>query len=52
MPALNSPDKSGRIPFVGTIPIEAVPAGRYSVRALVQQGSDVAEAESPVTLVP
>jgi VWFA-related protein len=52
MPALGAPDKEGRIPFVGTIPIEAVPAGQYSVRALVQEGNDVAESETPVTLVP
>jgi VWFA-related protein len=52
MPALGAPDKNGRIPFVGTIPIETVPAGQYSVRALVQEGSDVAESETPVTLVP
>jgi hypothetical protein len=52
MPALGAPDKDGRIPFVGTIPIEAVPAGQYSVRALVQEGNDVAESETPVTLVP
>ena len=47
-----APDKDGRIPFVGTIPIDSVPPGEYSVRALVQQGNDVAESETPVTLVP
>jgi VWFA-related protein len=52
MPALGAPDASGRIPFVGTIPIDGVPPGDYSVRALVQQGNDVAESETPVTLVP
>ena len=52
MPELGAPDKDGRIPFVGTIPIETVPAGQYSVRALVQEGNDVAESETPVTLVP
>jgi VWFA-related protein len=52
MPTLGAPDKDGRIPFVGTIPIEAVPPGQYSVRALVQEGNDVAESETPVTLVP
>ena len=52
MPALGAPDKDGRIPFVGTIPIETVPAGQYSVRALVQEGNDVAESETPVTLIP
>ena len=52
MPSLGAPDKDGRIPFVGTIPIETVPAGEYSVRALVQEGKDVAESETPVTLVP
>jgi VWFA-related protein len=52
MPALGAPDKDGRIPFVGTIPLESVPTGQYSVRALVQEGNDVAESETPVTLVP
>jgi VWFA-related protein len=52
MPALGAPDKNGKIPFVGTIPIETVPAGQYSVRALVQEGNDVAESETPVTLIP
>ncbi len=51
MPALDAADASGRIPFVGTIPLDSVPPGEYSVRALVQQGNDVAESESPVTLV-
>jgi hypothetical protein len=52
MPTLDVPDKDGRIPFVGTIPIESLAPGRYSIRALVQQGNDVAESESQVTIVP
>jgi VWFA-related protein len=51
-PALAAPDKDGRIQFVGTIPIENVKPGEYSVRALALQGKDVAESETPVTLVP
>jgi VWFA-related protein len=51
-PALAAPDKDGRIQFVGTIPIESVKPGQYSVRALALQGKDVAESETPVTLVP
>ena len=51
-PALAAPDKDGRIQFVGTIPIEAAAPGAYSIRALVMNGGDVAESESPVTLVP
>ncbi len=51
-PALAAPDKDGRIQFVGTIPIDAAAPGVYSVRALVMNGGDVAESESPVTLVP
>jgi len=51
-PALESPDKDGRIQFVGTIPIESVKPGQYSVRAVALQGKDVAESETPVTLVP
>ena len=52
MPALAAPDKDGRIQFVGTIPIDAAAPGDYSIRAVVLNGSDVAESESPVTLVP
>jgi VWFA-related protein len=51
-PELASPDKDGRIQFVGTIPIENVKPGQYSVRAVALQGKDVAESETPVTLVP
>ena len=49
---LAAPDKDGRIQFVGTIPIENVKPGQYSVRAVALQGKDVAESETPVTLVP
>ncbi len=51
-PALAAPDTDGRIQFVGTIPIENVKPGQYSVRAVALQGKDVAESETPVTLVP
>jgi VWFA-related protein len=51
-PALEAPDKDGRIPFVGTIPIDNVAPGIYSVRALAMQGGEVAESETVVTLVP
>ena len=31
-------DKSGRIPFVMTIPAAAIPAGEYEIRAVAKQG--------------
>jgi hypothetical protein len=51
-PSLEPPDRDGRIPFVGTIPLDNVAPGTYSVRALAMQGGDVAESESPVVIVP
>jgi VWFA-related protein len=52
MPTLAAPDKDGRIQFVGTIPIDGVRPGQYSVRAVAMRGNDVAESETAVTLVP
>jgi VWFA-related protein len=51
-PDLPDPDSAGRIPYVGTFPTTALAPGRYSVRAVIQQGSDVTETEAPVTMVP
>jgi VWFA-related protein len=51
-PELPAPDAEGRIPYVGTFPTATLPPGKYSVRAVVQQGDLVTETESPVTLVP
>jgi hypothetical protein len=51
-PELPDPDSQGRIPYVGTFPTTALAPGQYSVRAVLQQGSDVTETESPITVVP
>ena len=50
-PELDPPDAEGRIPYVGTFPTGTLSPGRYSIRAVLQQGSDVTETESPVTIV-
>lgn len=51
-PELPAPDADGRIPYVGTFPTSALAPGRYSVRAVLQQGQNVTETETPVTIVP
>ena len=51
-PELPPADKDGRIPYVVTFPIAGFDPGRYSVRALVMQGSSVAESETALTIVP
>ena len=51
-PELPAPDAEGRIPYVGTFPTATLAPGKYSVRAVLQQGDLVTETESPVTLVP
>jgi len=51
-PDLPAADKNGRIPYVVTFPIAGFEPGRYSVRALVMQGGNVAESETAFTIVP
>jgi hypothetical protein len=51
-PELPAPDANGRIQYVGTFPTSALTPGRYSVRAVVQQGQSVTESEAPVTIAP
>jgi hypothetical protein len=51
-PELPVPDAEGRIPYVGTFQTASLAPGKYSVRAVVQQGDLVTETESPVTIVP
>jgi VWFA-related protein len=51
-PELPAPDEKGRIQYVGTFPTASLTPGRYSVRAVLQQGESVTETESPVTIVP
>ena len=51
-PELPAPDEKGRIQYVGTFPTATLAPGRYSVRAVLQQGQSVTETEAPVTIVP
>ena len=51
-PELPAADAAGRIPYVGTFPIESLAPGDYSIRVLVQQGGAVAVSETPFTLAP
>jgi VWFA-related protein len=50
-PELPPPDGKGRIQYVGTFPTAALTPGRYSIRAVLQQGQSVTETEAPVTIV-
>jgi VWFA-related protein len=51
-PDLPAADEKGRIQYVGTFPTAALSPGRYSIRAVLQQGQSVTETETPVTIVP
>ncbi len=51
-PELPGADNGGRIPYIGTFPIDSFVPGRYSVRALVMHDGSVAESETPFTIVP
>jgi VWFA-related protein len=51
-PELPAPDETGRIQYVGTFPTATFTPGRYSIRAVLQQGQSVTETEAPVTVVP
>jgi hypothetical protein len=42
-------DAHGRIPYVMTIPAQAIPAGVYEVRAAVRQGATSAKSETNIT---
>ena len=42
-PELPAPDAEGRIPYVGTFPTATLAPGKYSVRAVLQQGDLVTE---------
>lgn len=46
------PDRSGSIPYVGTIPVEKLQPGRYEIKATVRQGANVAEEYAFFTLTP
>ncbi len=49
-PELSQPDKDGRIPYVATVPLASLPAGRFMIRFVVQQGSETAEESVTFTL--
>lgn len=46
-PQLTPPDADGRIRYVATAPLSALPPGEFMIRFIVKQGSEVAE--EPVT---
>jgi len=42
-PELGKPDKDGRLQYVGTVPTASLDPGEYTIRFLLQQGSESAE---------
>jgi VWFA-related protein len=42
-PELGQPDKDGRIQYVGTVPAASLDPGDYTIRFLLQQGTETAE---------
>ena len=42
-PELGQPDKNGRIQYVGTVPAASLDPGDYTIRFLLQQGTETAE---------
>lgn len=49
---LPAADASGRITYVGTIPVDKFPPGRYEIRAQVREGTAAAEEYAFFTLAP
>jgi hypothetical protein len=47
---LPAADAQGRIPYLMTIPAEAIPSGRYEVRATAMQGTSVAGAATTILI--
>ncbi len=43
MPELSTPDATGRIPYIATLPMEKFKGGTYEVRAVIQQGTQAVE---------
>lgn len=43
-------DPRGRIPYVMTIPVSAIPAGTYTIRATAKQGDSTAQAQTRVII--
>ena len=50
LPALGSPDKDGRIQYVAVTPLERFEPGNFTVRFIVKQGSEAAEASASFVL--
>src|SRR5215467_2853862 len=44
------PDQEGRIPYLGTIPLASLSTGHYTLRFVVQQGSETAEESASLTI--
>ncbi len=42
-PEIGQPDKAGRIHYLGTIPAASLDSGDYTIRFLLQQGTETAE---------
>ena len=49
---LPGPDPRGRIPYLGSMPVENLNPGRYEIRAVARQGSATAEEHVFFTVSP
>jgi VWFA-related protein len=49
-PELTQPDEQGRIPYIATVPMEKFKAGRYELRAVVNQGQQSVEEHAFFTI--
>lgn len=49
-PELPAADAQGRIPYIATVPMETFKAGRYELRAVVQQGQQAVEEHAFFTI--
>ncbi len=49
-PELTQPDEEGRIPYIATLPMEKFKAGRYELRAVVNQGQQSVEEHAFFTI--
>jgi VWFA-related protein len=52
MPELPAPDDQGRIPYIATLPLDTFQPGEYLIRGVVQQGSQIMEERTFVTIAP
>src|SRR5262249_26019945 len=49
---LPAADAQGRIPYVMTVPVAAIPPGTYDVHAVARQGESVAETAATIQIEP